>query len=405
MSSVPDTDEVLNRYSPVEPSVVDDPFPAYAALRSACPMHRHDGMAVPLHTVSRHADVTGVLVGNSLWSNRDGPGVGVSGAGSVGDMQHDDEPEHQRRRRLALDWFMPSAVRRLEPDLRALAESLADDMGPRGRADLYEDFALPMPVSTICSLLGVELDDRARFVHWADELTIGMAYPDRSRVARAELSAHTAAEVDHRRDLLAAGEPLPPGLLSHLTTAPWEPDGTPMPTDEIVGMVNQLILAGHETTTSLITNCVWRLLERREELWERVVADPGLIPAAVEESLRYDAPVLGVCRTNLTPVELLGVALPERSKLMMLFASANRDEAMFEAPDDFRLDRPPSEAARHLAFGFGVHHCLGSRLARLSGRVALETLVARFPDMRLAGPTKRIPSPFLWGRKHLPVVW
>jgi cytochrome P450 len=262
-----------------------------------------------------------------------------------------------------------------------------------------------MPVTSFCSLVGVEFDDRARFLAWADDMTAGMAYPERAVEARREMSAFTRAEVRRRRQAAAEGRPLPEGLLSHLATAAWEEDGSPMSDEEVVGMVNQLLVAGHETSTSLITNCVWRLLEQREERWERVVADPSLIPVAIEESLRHDPPVLGLCRTNNEPVEIHGTALERDSKVMALFASANRDGAVFSDPDAFSLDRDPNEVQRHLSFGWGIHHCLGSRLARLTGRVALETLVERLPDLRLAGATERVPSPFLWGRKRLPVEW
>lgn len=389
-------------YSPVAPGVVSDPFPAYAGLRSACPVHHDAGLG--LYSLSRYSDVVDALRNPELWSNRHGPGIGYSDQ-SVGDMQHDDPPEHQKRRNLARAWFLPSAVRRLEPQLRELAEGLVTGLQGTGRADLYSDYALPLPVTSFCALLGVELDDRDRFVHWADELTLGMAFPERSVEARRDLSRFTRDEVGRRRRLAAAGEELPGGLLSHLATAPWSDDGSPMPDDEVVGMVNQLLVAGHETTTSLITNSVWRLLEDREARWERVVADPALVVAVIEESLRHDPPVLGLCRTNNRSVDLGSVEVPADSKVMLLFASANRDGSVFTEADTFRLDRDPNEAARHLSFGWGIHHCLGSRLARLTARVALETLVEKLPALRLAGPTDRVPSPFLWGRKSLPVAW
>ncbi|HET9078452.1 MAG TPA: cytochrome P450 [Acidimicrobiales bacterium] len=389
-------------YSPVAPEVVADPFPAYVGLRGGCPVHHDPGL--DLYSLSRHADVVDVLRSPAKWSNRHGPGVGFSDQ-SLGDMQHDDPPEHQKRRNLARDWFLPSAVRRLEPDLRDLAGSLLDALGPRGSADLYEEYALPMPVTSFCSLLGVDLVDREQFLRWADDLTTGMAYPERSVEARRGMSAFTRQEVRRRRQAAAAGRALPPGLLSHLATAPWGDDGSPMPDAEVVGMVNQLLVAGHETTTSLITNCVWRLLEHPADRWERVVADPGLIPAAIEESLRHDPPVLGLCRTSNGTVDIEGVRIAPESKVMVLFASANRDGSVFTRPDEFVLDRDPGEATRHLSFGWGIHHCLGSRLARLTARVAIETLARRVPDLRLAGPTERVPSPFLWGRKRLPVEW
>jgi cytochrome P450 len=357
-----------------------------------------------LYSLSRHEDVLGVLRDPSSWSNRHGPGIGFSDQ-SLGDMQHDDPPEHQKRRNLARDWFLPSAVRRLEPDLRSLAGSLLDELVPRGRADLYSEYALPMPVTSFCSLLGLTVGDRAQFVRWADDLTTGMAYPEKSVDARRAMSAFTGAEVRRRRERAAQGEDLPDGLLSHLAIAPWGDDGRPMPVPEVVAMVNQLLVAGHETTTSLITNCVWRLLEVRSDRWDRVVAQPTLIPAVIEESLRHDPPVLGLCRTNNQPLVLDSHSVPAGSKVMVLFASANRDESVFSCPDEFRLDRDGVEVTRHLSFGWGIHHCLGSRLARLTARVALETLAERIPDLRLDGATERVPSPFLWGRKRLPVAW
>jgi len=391
-------------YSPIAPEVLEDPAAAYAKLRAECPVHRSDDLGRPLYSLSRRPDIAAVLRDHRTWSNRYGAGVGLSTAG-LGDMQHDDPPEHERRREFARAWFVPPAVAPLEPQLRALAESLVDRMAPRGHADLYADFALPLPVTSFCAVMGVEIADREQFVEWADELTTAMAYPGHGDEARRALNAFTAAEIERRRALAAAAEELPAGLFSHLATAPYTDDGEPMAMREVIGMVNQLLIAGHETTTSLITNCMWRLLEDRPDRWDRVVADPSLIRTAVEESLRFDPPVLGLCRTNNTEVELHGVTLPVDSKIMVLYASANRDTATFAEPDTFRVDRPLAESMRHFSFSWGIHHCLGAHLARLTGRVALEVLAQRLPDLRLDGDPTRIPSPFLWGRKTLPVAW
>lgn len=390
------------RYTPVAEDVLTDPFPAYAALREQCPVHHEEDIG--LYSVSRHEDIVEVLKRPVMWSNRHGPGIGFSDQ-SLGDMQHDDPPEHQKRRNLARDWFVPSAVKRMEPDLRQIAGELLNSIFPRGEADLYADYALPLPVTSFCSLLGITLDDRDSFIHWADQLTLGMAYPERAVQARRDMRAFTLGELGRRRVMAGAGEDLPPGLLSHLAVAPWADDGAPMLDEEIVGMVNQLLVAGHETTTSLITNCVWRLLEDRSDRWDRIVAEPALIAAALEESLRHDPPVLGLCRTNNEDTSIGSVPVPAGSKVMVLFASANRDPSVFSEPDIFRLDRDAGETARHLSFGWGIHHCLGSRLARLTAGVAVELLATRISSLRLVGPTERVPSPFLWGRKHLPVAW
>jgi cytochrome P450 len=319
-------------------------------------------------------------------------------------MQHDDQPEHTRRRKFARDWFGPAAVDRLESAIRDSAVEMIESVRQRGEADLYADVALPLPVSSFCVIMGIDLADRARFLHWADELVVSMAYPERGRDARRELTEFTAAEIERRR---AAGTAAPrTGLLDHLALDPYTADGGLMPLDELVNMVNQLLIAGHETSTSLITNCVWRLLEDREDRWERVVAEPALIATAVEESLRFDPPVLGLCRTNDEDAEIGDVTIPADSKVMVLYASANRDPARFpDRPDEFVLDRPLLETRRHYSFSWGIHHCLGAHLARLTARVTIEELASRLPGLELAGTPTRVPSPFLWGRKTLPVRW
>jgi cytochrome P450 len=170
--------------------------------------------------------------------------------------------------------------------------------------------------------------------------------------------------------------------------------------------VNQLLIAGHETSTSLITNCVWRLLEDRPSRWDRLLAEPSLVANAVEESLRFDPPVLGLCRTSAEDVPVNGVTILAGEKVMVLYASANRDASRFpDRPDEFLVDRPLLEARKHYSFSWGIHHCLGAHLARLTARVAIEELLARLPTLRIDGETERVASPFLWGRHALPVAW
>ncbi|MGI9029850.1 MAG: cytochrome P450 [Ilumatobacteraceae bacterium] len=392
-------------YSVTDPDVLADPAPAYARLRAECPVHHAEVEGRTLVSVSRAADVHKILVDPAHWSNTRGPGIFDSSSGA-GDMQHDDPPEHTRRRKFARDWFCPAAVAELEPAARAVTVDLIEAARPLGRGELYADVALPLPVNSFCAILGIDLDDRDRFLEWADELVVSMAYPDRGRRARHELSAFTAAEIERRRGAADAGRDNPPGLLTHLAVDEYTADGDRMPLSEVVNMVNQLLIAGHETTTSLITNCMWRLLEDRPARWERVVADPALIPQAVEESLRFDPPVLGLCRTPNQDTQVDGVDVRSGTKVMILYASANRDETRFpDRPNEFVVDRPLLETRKHYSFSWGIHHCLGAHLARLTAKVAIEELAARLPDLRLDGEPTRVPSPFLWGRKVLPVSW
>ena len=391
--------ETGTAYSPVMASVLEDPHRAYAELRAQCPVHVGDVDGVELTTIADPDLVRQVLIDWRTWSNGQGPGLGISA--STGDMQHDDPPIHSDRRAFARDAFLPRAVAKLEASIRVIAEAQAEKMAQGTTAELYHDFALPLPVTSFCELMGVELDDRGRFLRWADALTNAMAYPETGKEARRDLNAFTKAEVAARRVVADQGGTPPAGLLSHLAVDEWT-HGERMDIDEVVNMSNQLLIAGHETTTSLITNLVWRLLEDPQR-WDRLVEEPALVEQAVEESLRFDPPVLGLCRTATTDSELGGLRVREDAKVMMLYASANRDEKLFDRADEFVLDRPLVETKQHLSFSWGIHHCLGAHLARLTARIGIEVLLEHFPELRLNGDTERVMSPFLWGRKQLPV--
>ena len=335
------------------------------------------------------------------------------GGDVVGDLQRYDPPVHETRRRFLRAPFLPRAVEANVPRVEALARSMIERFRADGRVELHDDYALPLPVQAFIDMMGVDAADAGNFKRWADDLTLGMTYPDRARDARRAMTAYTQGEVAWRREAMAdadvaagvdpVGSVVPAGLLSHLACHPLE-DGTWMPDHEVAGMVSQLLVAGHETTTSLITNAVWRLLEDRSR-WERLVAEPTLVPNVIEESLRFDPPVLGLCKTNNRPITRHGVEIEQDSKVMVLYASANRDEATFDRPDVFVMDRPLLESKRHLSFGWGTHFCLGAHLARLTGRVALTVLVEELPELRLDGETERVGAPFLWGRARLDVAW
>jgi cytochrome P450 len=405
-------EQTVAGYDPLAPETVEDPFPAYEWLRSRCPVHRTEQFGHPLYTLSRRADVHTVLTHPEQWSNTLGPGVGYSGTERMGDIQRFDPPDHTARRRFARPEFNPVRVVERGDEVRALAGRLVDEMLAAGSpAELHDDFAMPLPIVGFIDMMGVDQADAAKIKHWADELVRALADPTAAGPSFVALGTYLLERVvDVRRRADAAGLPgdeaigavVPEGLLSTYALRLFE--GERMDEREMAGMLTQLMVAGHETTTSLITNLVFRLLERRER-WEAVVADPSLAEAAVEESLRYDPPVLGLCRTNNEPVMLGDEQIEPGTKVMVLYASANRDPAAFEEPDEFRLDRPWTELRRHYSFGWGVHHCLGAPIARQTARIALETLVARLPGLELAGPTERIASEFLWGRRVLPVRW
>ena len=398
-------------YDPTADDVLDSPWGAYDELRSRCPVHLSDALEHPLYSLVRHDDVKALLSDAELWSNRFGPGISYSDQ-NTGSLQRYDPPEHSRRRRFARDPFLPRAVEANAPAIEAVASSLLDELAPSGRAELHDDFAAPLPITSFCTLLGLDDADHGDLKRWAEELTLGMTFPERAEKGWDELRAFTKGEVDKRRAMVAAadlsadadpvGTVVPEGLFSHLACHDLE--GEPLHPDEVTGMVSMMLVAGHETTASLITNTVWRLLESRPR-WERLVAEPDLIPNVIEESLRYDPPVLGICRTNTRDVAIHDVEIAEHSKVIYLMGAANRDADAFERADEFVMDRPLIEARKHVAFGWGAHFCLGAHLARLTARVALAGLVDRLPDLRIDGDTERLEAPFLWGRRKLPVAW
>ena len=388
-----------------------DPFPAYARLRAECPVHHHASFTPPFFTVTRHADVVEVLRDVETWSMKYGPSPQYTrGSGLVS-----DPPEHTEFRRLFVRGFTPRTVGGLEEELEQIASDLLDRMAPLGRADFHAAFAYPFPMTVIARLLGIPEVDLALFAEMSDDLTRTYNLPDphASGPARARLDAYFKAEIERRRALLAAaditepdeehlGTVVPNDMISGFVVAEYQ--GRRLTDHEMQWVLLLLMLGGNETSTALLTNVLWRLLEDRTR-WEALRADPTLVDVAIEESLRHDPPVLGLFRTATHGVELHDVTVPAKAKMMVCYASANRDAAQWDDPAAFRRDRAPEDVRKHLSFGFGHHFCPGAALARMEGRIALRLLLDRFPDLRLDGAPTRIEAFNLWGRATLPLAW
>jgi cytochrome P450 len=399
-------------YHPLDPAVLADPFPAYEALRTSCPVHHLEGFTPPFFTLTRYADVMDGLRDWGLWSIRYGDSPQYMRPAGL----FNDPPAHTGFRKLFNRGFTPRTVARLEGDIEALARELVEQALPAGAGDFREVFASRLPSIIIARLIGVPPEDLGLFREMCDDLTATYNLPDpsASERPRARLDAYFQDHIDERRGLLRAadvdvpgpehlGEVVPDDLLSALVVA--EEDGQVLGDDDLHLLLLLLLLGGLETSTALLTNLVWRLLEDRS-LWEAVQRDRALVDVAVEESLRFDPPVLGLFRTPTRDVTLHGVGIPERSKVMLCFASANRDVPNgLDHPDEFRLDRPLDRVRQHVTFGFGVHYCPGAHLARLEGQISLRVLLDLMPDLRLDGPTERIEPFLLWGRSRLPVRW
>ncbi|MBM3729486.1 MAG: cytochrome P450 [Actinobacteria bacterium] len=397
----PSTNAAQCPYSPTDPATVEDPFPAYRQLRDECPVHHTTMAGIDFLTIARRDDVHTILTAPNFWVNRHGAGIAYSGEDGRGNLQHYDQPEHTRRRVLMRNEFNPLEVRKHRDATRALAVGLAADMESAGdEAELHDDFACPLPILGFIDLMGVDPGDRHHIKAWADQLVLGLSDPKQAVRPTAEIKAYINDAVCRRRRIADEGGTPPPGLLTEYSLRLLE--GERIPLFEMESMVLQLLVAGHETTTSLITNFMWRMLDDTSR-WDRIVADHSLIPNAIEESLRYDPPVLGLFRTNVEDTTIRGVHVPAKSKVMTLYASANRDPEAFPDPDVFDIDRDEMQLKRHYSFGWGIHHCLGAPLARQTARIAIETLAARFPMMRANGPTERLAPEILWGRRKLPV--
>ncbi|OBG56908.1 MULTISPECIES: cytochrome P450 [unclassified Mycobacterium] len=293
-----------------------------------------------------------------------------------------DPPDHTRLRRLVSKAFAPKVVSALEPDIRSLVDGMLDRIAEKGRFDVVEEYAYPLPVAVICRLLGVPLDDEPQFSRASALLaqaldpfsTITGVPPDvanERQQAGAWLRAYFHDLIERRRSQPGAD------LLSGLIAV--EESGDQLTEDEIVATCNLLLIAGHETTVNLIGNAVLAMLRSSIE-WTALGADPYRASAIVEETLRYDPPVQLVGRIALADMAIGGLEVPAGDVMMLLIAAAHRDPAEFDRPDTFDPDRTP---LRHLGFGRGAHYCLGAPLARLEAGVALSAITARFPNAGL----------------------
>jgi cytochrome P450 len=384
-----------------------DPAGTFAALRERCPVH-HTTRPAEHWTLSREADVVAALRDDETWSSKFGPGLAYSEIGA-GVLVSSDPPEHTAERLAISRAFRPSVLEAMEPDIRALVDELLDDLVGRGHGDLVQDFAAHIPLVVMCWMLGLPREDVALFRSWVLPMAEAVAM-EGGREANAvvvqayrDYHAYFGPHIQRRADAIAAGERVPDDLLTRLLTV--ERDGRRLTHKQVVGFCQFLLVAGSETTTLLIGNVVERLMRHPDQM-ALVRADRSLVPAAIEESLRIDAPVHGLFRTNTCPVTIHGVAVPTDSKVYMLFGSANRDPEAWDEPDRFDVTRDLKDLRkRHAAFGVGIHYCLGAPLSRIEGAVALDAVLDRMPDLRPDGEPTRVTASVLNGFERLPVRW
>ncbi len=380
-----------------------DPHAEYDRMRNECPV-AHSTEPYDWYAVTREVDVKQMIRKPKLWSSKHGPGLAFAG-GSV--LVSVDPPQHTSDRRLVQEAFNAETLTALEPDIRQLISDEIDSFVQRGEGDLQELLGMPVPLIVIAWLLGLdenycrEIRPRADSVI-ARHADAQSADPGNRDPDRADEMVYFAEMIAKRRQMIVDGEDLPDDTLTALITA--ELDGRVLTDTDVLGFMGFLFIAGSQTTTQMIGNMVWRLLQNPEQM-ALVQNDRSLIPSVVEESLRYDSPVHGLFRTNNEETEIDGVKLPVDSKVMCSFFAANMDPEAWDDPHKFDITRDLDSLKKHWAFGKGIHLCMGAPLSRIEGAVALELILDRLPNLRLTGEPTMISAPVLHGVETLPVAW
>ncbi len=378
-------------YNPFNPETIADPFSEYRNLRTDTPVYKSEEHG--FWVVSRYDDVTRVLRDHENFSST--AGVGTEWR-PVPMMISVDPPEHTHLRRMAQREFTPRAINAWESRVSALVDGLLETFVANGGGDLVPNLAYPIPIGVIAEMLGVPFEDREDFKRWSDDTIDALGGGlDPETSLRVETSVFEFAQyfmdaMTKRRD--APGD----DLLSMLIDPA---NGETLSNNDLVSFAILLLVAGNETTTNLIGNLVLALAMNPDQ-WNLLKADPSLVPAAIEEALRFDSPIQGFFRNTLKATEVRGVTIPAEQKVMVLYGSANRDERKYPDPDRFLVQRNPLD---HVAFGSGIHLCLGAPLARMEGSLFLRGLLARVESIELDGDVTRTNNPLLRGVSHLPV--
>jgi cytochrome P450 len=392
---------------------LDDPFPLFAQVRQLGPVHAvtladgHDAWLVVRYEEA-HAALNDARLSKDMHAAlATGSAVvaeGLPGPAFARHMLTVDPPDHTRLRRLVSAAFSPRRVEALRPRIQTITDDLLDDIAIHGadsRIDLIRTFAFPLPFTVICELLGVPQRDRAALGEGFTKLLVPTSTP--TEYAAAKDASDTVVAM---LGALVEAKQSDPGddLVSGLINAR---DGEErLDSQELLSTIFQLIVAGHDTTASLIGNSLVALFRNPDQM-VRLRADPTQIARAVEEFLRFDAPVPhSTFRYTVAPLNLGGVAIPAGAQVIICLAAANRDADRYGNPE---LLDPDRDGARHLAFGHGIHHCLGAPLARIEGQLALGSLLRRYPELSLAVPVEELhwghgDGLVLRGLSELPVI-
>ncbi|MFF0189746.1 cytochrome P450 [Streptomyces sp. NPDC005244] len=379
----------------------ENPHPVYAELRTLGPVHRVRLPPPDAHhetwLVVGYEEARAALADPRLAKDAEKIGITFLDEELIGKyLLVADPPQHTRLRSLIAREFTPRRVAALGPRIQEVTDGLLDAMLPGGRADLVESFAYPLPLTVICELLGVPGPDRAAFRALSTE-AVAPTSAESEYDAFVRLAAYLGDLIEDKRSAGPADD-----LLSGLIRTTAE-DGDRLSPEELRGMAFVLLVAGHETTVNLIAGAVHALLTHPDQL-TALRADMTLLDGTIEETLRYEGPVENATfRYATQPLDISGTAIASGDAVMVGLTAADRDGTRYPAPDRFDIRR---EARGHIAFGHGIHYCLGAPLARLEARVALGSLLERCPDLALDGPPSGwLPGMLMRGARRVPVRW
>ena len=388
-------------------------------------LRRHDPVALietegfaPFWAVTRHSEIMRIGRDKTIFHNGDRSTILTDLAGQkkvqelvggphlVRTIVHMDDPDHSKYRQLTQSWFMPTQLKRLEPQIRALARKTVDDMAGKGECDFAADVAALYPLRVIMLILGLPPEDEPRMLRLTQEL-FGNADPEMTRgkegMEDPTLAAQQLFEVfmdfsEYFRKVTADRRAHPRDDVSTVI-ANAKIDGDEIGDFEAMSYYTIIAAAGHDTTSSSTAGAMGALCEFPAE-FAKLKANPSLIPGLVEEGVRWVTPVKHFMRTATEDTQAMGRRIAKGDWLMLCYLSGNRDEEVFEAPDDFRVDRDPN---RHLGFGYGPHLCLGQHMAKMEMRILFEELIPRLKSIEFAGEPKNTASNFVSGPKTLPV--
>jgi cytochrome P450 len=393
----------ISTFNPFDPSTQQCPFPHYAQMREEAPVHPVPGLGV--HLVTKHDLVMQVLRDPQTYSSMfGGAGMPLSSADRekfaevmaagyprVPTMLTADQPDHTRYRRLVARAFHPKVIAEMEPIIRQITIELIESWIDKGRIEFVKEFGVPLPVRVIAKALNVPDDRLADFKRWSDDSIAGIGTNItleqrlQAEYGVNEFQHYFAEQIELRRTNPQDD------ILTNLLNASID-DDDPEVTDkrqldmpEMLSIIQQLLVAGNETTTKSLTEMV-RLLAENPEEWAALKADPSRAEKVFEETLRLSTPTQGMWRILTKDAELGGVQLTKGQRIIIVFASANRDEALYDNPDDFIPMR--DHLRDNLAFGKGIHFCLGANLSRLEGKVAAEELSKRIDTITLSESNK-----------------